>query len=188
MQKWFSSSKAGDDAQQQLMTAASSPPLLAGDTVRSCSTEDLRACCPAPPSAIDEDNKKKSELGKRNKGGIVLDGVAQSTHTTRSTLHPKVVIQQEEQVCPRPFYFELSKRTHTKKHDVQTFIVEKDKQIHEQVELQRGILTQNGEDIDESQLYYDVVGRHDKKRRVYELDSKSQQSDNANSSKMQDDI
>lgn len=41
-----------------------------------------------------EDNKKKSELGKRNKGGIVLDGVAQSTHTTRSTLHPKVVIQQ----------------------------------------------------------------------------------------------
>nr|GLL46108.1 uncharacterized protein LOC109173928 [Ipomoea trifida] len=135
-----------------------------------------------------EGNKKKSELGKRNKGGIVLDGVAQSTHTTRSTLHPKVVIQQEEQLCPRPFYFELSKRTHTKKHDVQTFIVEKDKQIHEQVELQRGILTQNGEDIDESQLYYDVVGRHDKKRRVYELDSKSQQSDNANSSKMQDDI
>nr|GMD08006.1 uncharacterized protein LOC109173928 [Ipomoea batatas] len=113
----------------------------------------------------------------------------------------------EEQLGHRPSYFELFKHTHTKNHDDQTFIVEKDKQIHEQVALQREELTQKGEKVDESQLYYNVVGGHDKKRKVYGLGSygtfirgpinanrsdnitsTSQPSDNANSAKMQDEI
>nr|GMD54394.1 uncharacterized protein LOC109173928 [Ipomoea batatas] len=77
----------------------------------------------------------------------------------------------------------MFKHTHTKKHDGQTFIAEKDKQIH------------------------DAVGGHDKKRRIYGLGSygtfirgpinantsdnitsTSQPLDNANSAKMQDEI
>nr|GMD55770.1 uncharacterized protein LOC109155304 [Ipomoea batatas] len=114
---------------------------------------------------------------------------------------------KEEKLDRRPSYFELFKHTHTKKHDDQTFIAEKDKQIHEKVALQREELTQKGEEVDESQLYYDAVGGHDKKRRIYRLGSygtfirgpinantsdnitsTSQPSDNANSAKMQDEI
>nr|GLL39953.1 uncharacterized protein LOC109173928 [Ipomoea trifida] len=77
----------------------------------------------------------------------------------------------------------------------------------EKVALQRNELTQKGEEVDENQLYYDAVGGHDKKRRIYRLGSygtfirgpinantsdnitsTSQPSDNANSAKMQDEI
>nr|GMC91741.1 uncharacterized protein LOC109155304 [Ipomoea batatas] len=77
----------------------------------------------------------------------------------------------EGQLGHYPSYYELFKHTHTKQHDGQTFIVEKAKQIHEQVESQRELLTQNGEQVDDNQLYYDAVGGHDKKRRIYGLGS-----------------
>ncbi|XP_031131664.1 uncharacterized protein LOC116033047 [Ipomoea triloba] len=103
--------------------------------------------------------------------GGVLNGVAQSTHTTGSTPHVKVAAQLEGLLGHYPSYYELFKHTHTKQHDGQTFIVEKAKQIHEQVESQRELLTQNGEQVDDNQLYYDAVGGHDKKRRIYGLGS-----------------
>nr|GMD86937.1 uncharacterized protein LOC109155276 isoform X2 [Ipomoea batatas] len=41
----------------------------------------------------------------------------------------------------------------------------------EQVATQREMLTGTGEQVDDNQLYYDVVGGHDKKRRIYGLGS-----------------
>nr|GMC99543.1 uncharacterized protein LOC109156624 [Ipomoea batatas] len=115
---------------------------------------------------------------------------------------------EEGQLGHYPSYYELFKHTHTKQHDWQTFIVEKAKQIHEQVESQRELLTQNGEQVDDNQLYYDAVGGHDKKRRIYGLGSygcsvvngqssdntscnmtpTSQPPDNATSTNVQDEI
>nr|GMC82531.1 putative casein kinase II subunit beta-4 [Ipomoea batatas] len=82
-----------------------------------------------------EEGKKKTELAKKNKRGGVLNGVAQSTHTTGSTPHVNVAAQLE------------------------------------QVATQREMLTGTGEQVDDNQLYYDVVGGHDKKRRIYGLGS-----------------
>nr|GMC48952.1 uncharacterized protein LOC109156624 [Ipomoea batatas] len=118
-----------------------------------------------------EEGKKKTELAKKNRRGGVLNGVAQSTHTTGSTPHVKVAAQLEGQLGHYPSYYELFKHTHTKQHDGETFIVEKAKQIHEQVATQRDMLTGTGEQVDDNQLYYDVVGGHDKKRRIYGLGS-----------------
>ncbi|XP_019158533.1 PREDICTED: uncharacterized protein LOC109155304 [Ipomoea nil] len=118
-----------------------------------------------------EEGKKKTELAKKNRRGGVLTGVAQSTHTTGSTPHVKVAAQLEGQLGHCPSYYELFRHTHTKQHDGQTFIAEKAKQIHEQVESQREMLAENGEQVDDNQLYYDAVGGHDKKRRVYGLGS-----------------
>nr|GLL37518.1 uncharacterized protein LOC109156624 [Ipomoea trifida] len=118
-----------------------------------------------------EEGKKKTELAKKNRRGGVLNGVAQSTHTTGSTPHVKVAAQLERQLGHYPSYYELFKHTHTKQHDGETFIVEKAKQIHEQVATQREVLTGTGEQVDDNQLYYDVVGGHDKKRRIYGLGS-----------------
>nr|GLL39880.1 uncharacterized protein LOC109173928 [Ipomoea trifida] len=42
-----------------------------------------------------EEGKKKTELAKKNRRGGVLNGVAQSTHTTGSTPHVKVAAQLE---------------------------------------------------------------------------------------------
>ncbi|XP_031094147.1 uncharacterized protein LOC115998664 [Ipomoea triloba] len=97
-----------------------------------------------------EEGKKKTESAKKNRRGGVLNGVAQSTHTTGSTPHVKVAAQLEGQLGHYPSYYELFKHTHTKQHDGQTFIVEKAKQIHEQVESQREMLTQNGEQVDDN--------------------------------------
>nr|GMC64443.1 uncharacterized protein LOC109155276 isoform X2 [Ipomoea batatas] len=82
-----------------------------------------------------EEGKKKTELAKKNRRGGVLNGVAQSTHTTGSTPHVKVAAQLE------------------------------------QVAMQREMLTGTGEQVDDNELYYDVVGGHDKKRRIYGLGS-----------------
>nr|GMC49021.1 uncharacterized protein LOC109191868 [Ipomoea batatas] len=41
----------------------------------------------------------------------------------------------------------------------------------EQVATQREVFTGTGEQVDDNQLYYDVVGGHDKKRRIYGLGS-----------------
>nr|GMD40855.1 uncharacterized protein LOC111894883 [Ipomoea batatas] len=82
-----------------------------------------------------EEGKKKTELAKKNRRGGVLNGVAQSTHTTGSTPHVKVAAQLE------------------------------------QVATQREVFTGTGEQVDDNQLYYDVVGGHDKKRRIYGLGS-----------------
>nr|GME12867.1 uncharacterized protein LOC109156624 [Ipomoea batatas] len=118
-----------------------------------------------------EKGKNKTELAKKNRRGGVLNRVAQSTHTTGSTPHVKVAAQLEGQLGHYPSYYELFKHTHTKQHDGETFIVEKAKQIHEQVATQREMLTGTGEQVDDNQLYYDVVGGHDKKRRIYGLGS-----------------
>nr|GMC66417.1 uncharacterized protein LOC109166774 [Ipomoea batatas] len=45
-----------------------------------------------------EEGKKKTELAKKNRRGGVLNGVAQSTHTTRSTPHVKVVAQLKRRI------------------------------------------------------------------------------------------
>nr|GMD79817.1 probable inactive protein kinase DDB_G0270444 [Ipomoea batatas] len=44
-------------------------------------------------------------------------------------------------------------------------------EFKEQVATQREMLTGTGEQVDDNQLYYDVVGGHDKKRRIYGLGS-----------------
>ncbi|XP_031091025.1 uncharacterized protein LOC115996022 [Ipomoea triloba] len=119
-----------------------------------------------------EKGKKKTELAKKNRRGGVLNGVAQSTHTTGSTPHIKVAAQLE------------------------------------QVATQQELLTENGEQVDDNQLYYDAIGGHDKKRRIYGLGSygcsivngstsdnisgnvtpTSQPPDNATSTNVQDEI
>ncbi|CAI9294297.1 unnamed protein product [Lactuca saligna] len=61
--------------------------------------------------------------------------------------------------------------THTKDHDGKTFQVDKAKEVHDLFVSRRADLALLGEEVDESELFYTVVGGHDRKRRIYELGS-----------------
>nr|KAJ0198643.1 hypothetical protein LSAT_V11C600323320 [Lactuca sativa] len=76
-----------------------------------------------------------------------------------------------------PAHHELFLYTHTKNHDGVTFLVDKAKKIHFYLNIiiklyddfmeQCDRLEAIGEEIDEDKLFYDVVGGHDRKKRLY---------------------
>nr|KAJ0223024.1 hypothetical protein LSAT_V11C200065070 [Lactuca sativa] len=66
-----------------------------------------------------------------------------------------------------PAHHELFLYTHTKNHDGLTFLVDKAKKIHDDVMERCDRLEAIGEEIDEDKLFYDVVGGHDQKKRLY---------------------
>nr|KAJ0208422.1 hypothetical protein LSAT_V11C500292210 [Lactuca sativa] len=59
--------------------------------------------------------------------------------------------------------------THTKNHDGVAFLVDKDKKNHDDFMERCDRLEAIGEEIDEDKLFYDIVGEHDRKKRLYGL-------------------
>ncbi|CAH1417702.1 unnamed protein product [Lactuca virosa] len=66
-----------------------------------------------------------------------------------------------------PAHHELFLYTHAKNHDGVTFLVDKAKKIHDDCMERCDRLEAIGEEIDEDKLFYDVVGGHDRKKRLY---------------------
>lgn len=108
---------------------------------------------------------------KKNRRRGVVDGQALPTHTSGSASHSNVAIKFEKQLGHPPSCFELFVHTHTKNHDGMTFLVDRAEQIHDTFERRREELVLIGEEFDENELYYQVVGGHDRKRRLYGLGS-----------------
>ncbi|KAL7607984.1 hypothetical protein Lser_V15G12231 [Lactuca serriola] len=114
-----------------------------------------------------EDFKKKSEQNKKNRRRGVVDGQALSTHTGGSASHSKIASDLKKLWGHDPAHHELFLYTHTKNHDGVTFLVDKAKKIHDDFMEQCDRLEAIGEEIDEDKLFYDVVGGHDRKKRLY---------------------
>ncbi|XP_058009584.1 uncharacterized protein LOC131183232 [Hevea brasiliensis] len=80
----------------------------------------------------------------------------------------------EKELGRKPTPTELFVHTHTRKHDKETFVDQKSKEMHDAIVDRREELTQTTPDnIDENQLYLDVVGGGEKRRKVYGLGSES---------------
>nr|KAJ0186713.1 hypothetical protein LSAT_V11C900478850 [Lactuca sativa] len=63
-----------------------------------------------------------------------------------------------------PSVYDVFMFTHTKDHDKKTFLDDKAKKVHVNLEP-------FGEEVDENKLFYIVVGGHDHKGRIYGLGS-----------------
>ncbi|CAH1426468.1 unnamed protein product [Lactuca virosa] len=68
-------------------------------------------------------------------------------------------------------HHELFLYTQAKNHDGVTFLVDKAKKIHDDFMERCDRLEAIGEEIDDDKLFYDVVGGHDRKKRLYEFGS-----------------
>ncbi|CAH1436979.1 unnamed protein product [Lactuca virosa] len=97
----------------------------------------------------------------------VADGQALSTHTGGSASHSKIASDLKKLWGHDPAHHELLLYTHTKNHDGVTFLVDKAKKIHDDFMERCDRLEAIGEEIDEEKLFYDVVGGHDRKKRLY---------------------
>ncbi|KAI3709757.1 hypothetical protein L2E82_39523 [Cichorium intybus] len=77
------------------------------------------------------------------------------------------VLLQKKRWGHDPTHHELFLYTHTKNHDGETFLVDKAKKIHDDFKERCEQLEAIGEEIDDNQLFYDTVGGHDRKKRLY---------------------
>nr|KAJ0221075.1 hypothetical protein LSAT_V11C200076580 [Lactuca sativa] len=110
---------------------------------------------------------EKSEQNKKNRRRCVADGQALSTHTGGSASHSKIASDLKKLWGHDPAHHELFLYTHTKNHNGVTFLVDKAKKIHDDFMEKCDRLEAIGEEIDEDKLFYDVVGGHDRKKRLY---------------------
>ncbi|CAI9262211.1 unnamed protein product [Lactuca saligna] len=115
--------------------------------------------------------KNRSKIKKKNRRKDVLGGKAPLTHNGGSTSHQQVAADMEEYTGQAPSCYDVFMFTHTKDHDGKTFQVDKAKEVHDLFVSRRADLALLGEEVDESELFYTVVGGHDRKRRIYELGS-----------------
>ncbi|XP_023751938.1 uncharacterized protein LOC111900287 [Lactuca sativa] len=127
-----------------------------------------------------EEYKLKSEQNKENRRNGVADGVAKPTHNTGSACHLKIASDLKRKLGHESLHSELFLYTHTKNHDGVTFTNEKDRQIHASYIEKREELEAEGVEFEEDKLFYDVVGGHDKKKRLYGLGSFAKAVPNSN--------
>ncbi|XP_057999063.1 uncharacterized protein LOC110648240 [Hevea brasiliensis] len=84
------------------------------------------------------------------------------------------MMEEGKELGRKPTPTELFVHTHTRKHDKETFVDQKSKEIHDAIVARREELTQiTPDNIDENQLYLDVVGGGEKRRKMYGLGSES---------------
>nr|KAJ0202804.1 hypothetical protein LSAT_V11C500244820 [Lactuca sativa] len=114
--------------------------------------------------------KNQSKIIKNRRKGVV-GGKAPATHNDGSTSYQQIAADMEEYTGKAPPCYELFMFTHTKDHDGKTFQVDKAKEVHELFVSRRADLALLGEEVPESELFYTVVGRYDRNKRVYGLGS-----------------
>ncbi|KAI3499625.1 hypothetical protein L1887_35429 [Cichorium endivia] len=114
-----------------------------------------------------EEFKMKSDQNKKNRRKGVADGPALSTHTGGSASHLKIASDLKKLYGRDPKRSELFLYTHTKNHDGTSFLHKKDEKIHNEFKERCEELEALGEEFDEDQVFYEAVGGHDRKRRLY---------------------
>ncbi|XP_065870446.1 uncharacterized protein [Euphorbia lathyris] len=98
------------------------------------------------------------------------DGPAGACHTGGSVPHLEHRKRLAEQLGRDPTPHELFVYTHTRKHDGQSFVDQRAKEVHERVESIREQMTQNSSTVDESKVFYEAAGGK-RRSRVYGLGS-----------------
>ncbi|KAI3790956.1 hypothetical protein L2E82_04417 [Cichorium intybus] len=114
-----------------------------------------------------DDFKKISDQNKVNRRNGVPDAPARPTHTSGSASHLKIASKLKRSLGYEPAHSEFFLYTHTTNHDGENFINDKDREIHAAYLEKRKELQAIGDDVDDNAIFYDVVGGHDKKRRLY---------------------
>ncbi|XP_057994922.1 uncharacterized protein LOC131175239 [Hevea brasiliensis] len=106
---------------------------------------------------------RQSELYSRNRRGAV-NAPGPSTHTGGSITYIEWSDKLGKELGRKPTPTELFVHTHTRKHDKETFVDKKSKKIHDAIVARREELTQiTPDNINENQLYLDVVGGGEKR-------------------------
>ncbi|CAH9117019.1 unnamed protein product, partial [Cuscuta epithymum] len=114
-----------------------------------------------------EEFQKKSNQSKKNRRQGELEKTALSTHTSGAISHAKVASQIEKDSETTVTSYQVFLYTHTKNHDGETFVNDQAKEVNDEFVLRREELIDIGEEVDDDELFYDVVGGPDSKNRLY---------------------
>ncbi|WCJ18490.1 DNA-binding bromodomain-containing protein [Euphorbia peplus] len=98
------------------------------------------------------------------------DGPAGPVHTGGSVPHLEHRKRLAEQLGRDPTPHELFVYTHTRKHDGQSFVDQRAKEVHERAELIREQMAQKSSTVDESKVFLEAAGGK-RRSRVYGLGS-----------------
>ncbi|CAH9109936.1 unnamed protein product [Cuscuta europaea] len=118
-----------------------------------------------------EEYQKKSNQSKKNRRQGELEKPAPSTHTSGAISHAKVASEIEKNSQTTVTSYQVFVYTHTKNHDGETFINDQAKEVNEEFVSRREELIDIGEEVDDDELFYDVVGGRDSKNRLYGVGS-----------------
>ncbi|KAK1398300.1 hypothetical protein POM88_008163 [Heracleum sosnowskyi] len=120
---------------------------------------------------------EKTETKRNNRKGGVVRNDYPATHTVGSSSHRKTAARLAGDYTRDPFNPELFLYTHTKNHDLKTFIDEKSAKLYEKIKSLRAERSRHADgsstpqSVDENQLFYDAVGGRNSKNRIYGLGS-----------------
>ncbi|XP_057994929.1 uncharacterized protein LOC110651423 [Hevea brasiliensis] len=116
---------------------------------------------------------QRSEIYSRNHRGAA-NTFGQSTHAGRSITYAEWFDKLEKELSRKPTPTKLFAHTHTRKHEKEIFVDQKSKEMHDSIVARREELTETTPDnIDENQLYLNVVRGEEKRWKVYSLGSES---------------
>ncbi|KAK1402917.1 hypothetical protein POM88_002522 [Heracleum sosnowskyi] len=119
----------------------------------------------------------KTEIKRNNRKGGADVNEYPATHTGGSSSARKTAALLADDYTRDPFSPELFLYTHTKNHDMKTFIDEKSAKIYEKIKALRDERSRpidgssTPQPVDENQLYYDAVGGRNSRNKIYGIGS-----------------
>lgn len=119
----------------------------------------------------------KTKIKRENRKGGANGTNYPATHTGGSSSHRKTAAVLAEDYARDPYGPEVFLYTHTRNHDMKTFVDDKSAKLYETIKALRAERSQPADGsstpqpVDENQLFYDAVGGRNSRNRIYGLGS-----------------